>query len=68
MATKWNKFTFDELLIMWKAHKLPSMSDPLCMRTVQHRNMELTKEELEELVEHLLTAIYDIKQKVDNLR
>ena len=65
MARNWKKFRLDELCYLWSTYKSPSQEDPLNHRTTSHRQLELTKEEIEELVDHLFGILCRAKEEID---
>lgn len=68
MARNWQKFRFDELCHLWTLHKKKdNASDPLGLRTTKHPKLELTKEEIEELVDFLLIKLSTLQQQIDGL-
>ena len=64
MARNWNKFRLDELTHFWKMHKQKQI-DPLMIRQTIHSKIEITDDEKEELIDHLLQKLWGIKEKVD---
>lgn len=64
MARDWKKFTFDELVYIWGGHKLRNPEiDPLRIQVrADHKRIELTKEDMEDLIDHLLIKIYEARR------
>lgn len=55
----WNKFDFDELIYLWNGHKQRNTNvDPLKIRGLaDHKRIQLTHEDIEDLVDSLLMKI-----------
>lgn len=60
MARNWRKFSLDEIAHLWMRHKEKTNRDPLCLGNA-HPKLEITKEELEDLIEILLQRMYEIR-------
>jgi hypothetical protein len=59
MARDWRKFDFDELVYIWNGHKQKNPNiDPLRLgMKADHKMIQLTHEEIEDLVDCLLLKI-----------
>ena len=68
MAKNWRKFDFDELIYLWNGHKQRNINtDPLRMHgiTAGHRQIQLTQEEIEDLVDVLLEKLMRAKDCIE---
>jgi hypothetical protein len=59
MARDWRKFDFDELCFIWSGHKMRNPNiDPLRQNfRAEHKKIELTKEDIDDLVDCLLEKV-----------
>ena len=70
MARDWRKFDFDELVYLWNGHKQRNPNlDPLRMSLrADHRQIQLTHEDIEDLVDCLLNKIISAKDILERNR
>lgn len=70
MARDWRKFDFDELCYLWNGHKQRNPNlDPLrqCMMA-DHRQIQLTHEDIEDLVDCLIMKIMRARDELEGNR
>ena len=70
MARDWRKFDFNELVYLWNGHKQRNTNiDPLRLGIrAEHKQIQLTHEDIEDLVDCLLQKIYSARDILEGNR